>query len=165
MSTEVLIDALPEIVTQLFGFLVVFFILKKYAFGTILNLIDERRKSIADSFASIENQKKEMDNLQAEYRLKMKQIEDTARKKIQEAVEEGSRIARQIKDKAREDSLKQLERAKADIQQETVKAKAVLRRDFVEVSTKMAERILQKNLTAPDDEAFIEQILKETQEV
>jgi len=165
MSTQALLNALPEIIAQLLGFLLVFWILKKFAFGKFLALIDERRKTIADEFQNIEDQKKQIGNLEKEYRAKIQDIEKEARHKIQEAIGEGSRMAQEIKDKARSDSLKQLERTRADIKQEFLKAKAVLRKQMVEISTQMAERILRKNLNAKQDEAFVDDLMKEAEKV
>ena len=49
---------IKEVIVQIIGFLVVFFVLKKLAWGKLLGAIDARRKNIEDSFSDIEKQKK-----------------------------------------------------------------------------------------------------------
>lgn len=57
MEPHVFIKAIPEIVTQLLAFGIVFLILKKYAFGTVFNMLDQRQKEISKSFKDIEQKK------------------------------------------------------------------------------------------------------------
>lgn len=165
MEPQAVLEALPEIITQLLAFLIVFWILKKYAFGAILGLMDERRKVIAEQFREIDRKKSELERLEKEYRFKIQNIEQEARVRIQEAIQEGSRIAHEIREKARTDALGQLERARADIEEELAKARAVLKDQLVGISTRMAEKIIRKHLKPEDDEAFVKELLKEVEEV
>lgn len=165
MNADVFVQAIPEIVTQLVAFLVVFWVLKKYAFGAILKGIETRQKDIADQFASAEKSKTAAAEMEKEYRARLQHIEQESRAKIQEAVAEGQRLAQEIREKARQDAAREAERAKADIGQELAKARASLRGQVVELSSKMAEKIIRKNLTAKDDEAFIDDLLREAEKV
>lgn len=70
-----------------------------------------------------------------------------------------------MREKARVDSLRQMERAKADIDQELAKARTLLRNQMVDISAKMAEKIIRKNLKPKEDEALIEELLKEVENV
>jgi F-type H+-transporting ATPase subunit b len=164
VDPQAILKALPEIVTQLLGFLAVFWVLKRYAFGAMLGVIDERRKAIADAFRDIDAKKAELERLEKEYRSKIQNIEQEARAKIQEAVQEGTRIAQEVRDKAHRDSLARLERAKADIEQETAKARTALRDRIVELSTRMAEKIIRRHVATRGDAAFNEDILKEVED-
>jgi len=163
MDVHVFKEAIPEVLTQLLGFLIVFWVLKKYAFGAMFSIMDARREGIAKSFKDIELEKQKLEALEKEYRSKIQDIEQEARSKIQTAIREGNRIAEEVKQKANQESRKQIERAKADIQIELDKAKSVLREQMVDISTRMAERIIGKRLSQKDDEAYIKQILEETE--
>ena len=164
MNPEVFIHAIPEIVTQLVAFLTVFWILKKTVFGTVLKGIEDREKTITDAFDKIEAGKAEIARLEKEYRAKLHGIEQEARTKLQEAVQEGSRIAQEIKEKTRQDSLKVLERAKADIEHETEKARVIIRNQIVDLATKMAEKVVRKQISVRGDAAFNDDILKEVED-
>lgn len=163
MNPQVFIQAIPEIVTQLAAFLVVFWVLKKTVFGTVLAGIEEREKTIADAFKEIENLRAGAAALEKEYRTKLHAIEQEARTKIQEAVQDGNRVAQEIKEKARQESLASLDRAKADIAHETEKARVVIRNQIVNLATKMAEKVVRQHIAVRGDSAFNEDILKEVE--
>lgn len=160
---QALLKALPEILTQFLAFLVVFWVLKKYVFAAMFKVMDERKAAIAQGFQDIERKKTEIETLEKDYRVKIQHIEQEARTKIQEALTDAGRVAQEIREKARQDSLKQLERAKADIQIEMAKARVVLRNQIVELSTRMAEKVVRKNISMVGDEAFSDDIMKEVE--
>ncbi len=164
MNPHVLIDALPEIVTQLIAFLIVYWVLKKFAFQSILKVVEERQRVIADSVREAELNSRETDRLKKEYESRIHEIESEAEARIQEAIKEGNKASREIKEKAREDALAISQRAKDDVAQEYLKAKAVLREEAVELSTQVAARLIQKNLSDEDNRKFAQKVLKEAEE-
>ena len=164
MNPEVILKALPEIVTQLVAFLLVFLILKKFAFGAIFTSIEARQKAIADAIGQAQEKKAEMERLEKDYRSRLQNIEHEARAKIQDALVDAGRMAQEIKDQARRDSIAQLDRAKQDIEQEIAKARFVLRARVVEIAGRMAEKIIRKSISVKGDEAFNEDMLKEVED-
>ena len=163
MDTQAFVHAIPEIITQLLGFLIVFLVLKKFAFGSIFKILDARRDSIAQSFKDIEAKKAEIERFEKEYRSKLQNIEQEARVKIQESIQEGNRIAREIREKAAADSVAQVSRAKAEIDREIEKARTVLREQMVNLATHAAEKIIRKHFGAKEDENFVRETLKDAE--
>ena len=161
MDLNVVKAALPEIVTQLLGFLIVFFILKKFAFASILGVIDARKKKIEDEFASIDKRKLAAEELEKEYRRRLDRIEQEAREKIQEASKISEGLARDIQERARLDAQKISERTKADIEQEIAKARLSMRNEIVEISSLITEKILREKLDAREQEKLVEKFVKE----
>src|SRR3989338_9782732 len=82
-----------EILTQIFGFLIILVLLRIFAWKPILKLLDERKKRIASEFDNIEKAKQEMAKLREEYEVKLKEIDLEARKRIQEAIAGGQKMA------------------------------------------------------------------------
>ena len=165
MNTQVLLDALPEMATQLLGFLIVFFILKKFAFGSILGVLDAQRKHIEGDLAAAEHKRKEVEELEKEYRRRLNRIEQEAREKIQEASKIGMELAKDIQDKARQDSQKMVDRAKAEIDQDIAKARLSMRDDIVEISSLITERVLLEKLDAKEQEKLVDKFIKELEKV
>ena len=163
MHQEVFIRAIPEIVTQLVGFLIVFLILKKYAFGTLLRLIDERRRVIERDLKDAETRRAEAERLEAEYQAKLRLIEQEARAKILEAVGEANRVSREIREDARQEALKIIESSKADIANEVAKSRTLIRNEMVELSLRAAGRLIRKNLTDADNRELAKQALGEAE--
>ena len=163
MNTQAFTQAIPEILSQLLGFVIVFFILKRFAFGSIFKILDARRDAIANALREIEQKKADLEKFEKEYRAKLQNIEHEARVKIQEAVQDGHRISREIREKATAESLAQVSRAKVEIEREIEKARVSLREQMVNLATHAAEKILRKHLNAKEDEHFVREALKEAE--
>ena len=165
MDFKVILNAVPEILTQLVAFLVVLWILKKFAFKPILGILDERRKAIADSFSDIDRKKQELENLERDYRKRLENVDQEARVKIQEAAALGLQLSRDIQEKARLESQKLVERAKSEIEQDVVQARLKIRDEIVGLSGLMTEKIIQKKLDETEHRKLVEQFIKEMEKV
>ena len=165
MNIEVIKGYLPEIVTQLLGFLIVFFVLKKYAFGSILGMIDARRKHIEDEIASAEKKHHDMVALEKDYRERLENIEREARSKIQDASRIGQELAKDIQEAARLDAKRIYERSKMDIEQEIAKGRITLRNEIVEISGLLTEKVLREKLDAKEHEKMVSKFIQELEKV
>jgi len=156
---------LNEIIIQILGFFVVFWVLKRLAWTKVLGVIDARRKTIADTFEDLEKKKKALEDLESEYRAKLEHIEEEARAKILEAAKAGAILARDIQDKARVDAQKLVDRAQAEIEQDLVKARLTLRDQVVDLSALMAEKIIRAKLTAAEHKRLVDEFIKDIEKV
>ena len=156
---------LKEIAVQILGFAVVFLVLRKFAWNNLLGMIDTRRRTIEEAFAAIEQQKKALEQLEKEYKGRLEHIEQEARTRIQEASNIGMSLAKDIQDKAREDSQKLYDRTKAEIDQDIVKARISMRNEIVEISTMMTEKILREKLDPKEQEKLVDKFIKELEKI
>lgn len=135
-----------QVVTQILGFLIALLILKKYAWGPVLNLLEERRQKIQAEFDRIEVTKREVAALKVEIEGQLRNMEAQARVRIQEAVQEGQRVATEITDKARGEARDLVERAKEEIGRDRDKARVELRNEMVQMVVTATERIVSERL-------------------
>ncbi len=135
-----------QILTHALGFLIALWILKKYAWGPLLNLLDERRQKIEGEFQQIEDEKAEADKLKAEYENKLKNIESERRQKIAEAVNEANKMASDIKIGAQEEARNMINRTNEQLKRDVDTAKIQLKEDMVNITIKAAEKILHEKL-------------------
>ena len=135
-----------QILTQALGFLILLWLLKKFAWKPLLTLIDERREKISSEFNNIERVKSELSRLEEDYKAKLAEIDALARQRIQEAISEGQRVAIDIQEKAREEAQKTLDKAKANIEMEVSKARVELRNQVAHIAIRAAEKILKEEL-------------------
>lgn len=156
---------LKEIAVQILGFGIVFLILKKFAWGSILKMIDDRQKKIQDEFAGIEDQKRKFEELEKDYRRRLDQIEQEARVKIQEAAQIGQHLAKDIQEKARLDAQKMVERAETEIKQDFAKARLSMRDEIVEISSLITEKILKEKMDQGQHKKLVDQFIKELEKV
>ena len=147
--------SLQEILTQAGAFILLVWILKKTAWKPLLKLLDERRGRIAKGFEEIESAKKGVEKLKADYEHARAHIEEEARKKMQQAIDEGKRIARELQETSRRDARAVLEKAKEDIQLEVAKAKVTLRNEIADLTLAATERLLEEKMDATKDKELV----------
>lgn len=149
-----------QIITQIIGFLIALFILKKFAWKPLLGILEERRLRIKSEFEKLDQEKNSLKVLSSEYEDKLKDIEGLARQKILEAAKEGQQMANQVKENARKEALEIMSRSKEEIQREVEKAKVQLKNDVVNLSLQAAEKIIQEKLDKEKDEKLIRDFIE-----
>ena len=150
---------LSEVVVQLAAFLIVFLTLKKFAWKPLLAIIKARRERFEDEWNGIEKTKLDVAALQKDYQIHLQKIEEEARAKMQEAIQEGRRLAREIQEKARLESQASFEKAKDIIELEVQKARLTLRQEIAALSIQVAEKILMEKMDGSQQEEKALEIL------
>jgi F-type H+-transporting ATPase subunit b len=135
-----------QVITQILGFLLLVWLLRQFAWGPLLGLLEARRQKIAGEFQEAERRKAEADGLKARYESELKGIEAQARQKLMEAVAEGQKVAGEIKAQAQTEAQHRLERANDEIARENEKAKEVLKQRMIALALRAAEKILRQKL-------------------
>ncbi|MBU2258576.1 MAG: F0F1 ATP synthase subunit B, partial [Candidatus Omnitrophica bacterium] len=149
-----------EIVAQIVNFLLLLFLLRLFFWKRILKLLDERKARITSEFKNIEEAKKGMEGLKAEYETKLNSIEAITKVKIQEAVDEGKIKAVEIIKKANLEAQKNIDSARADIKYEINKAKEQLKEEIIDLTIGAVEGVIKDKLTEADDKKIVEEFLK-----
>ncbi|OGW88162.1 MAG: ATP synthase F0 subunit B [Omnitrophica bacterium RIFCSPLOWO2_01_FULL_50_24] len=157
--------SIPEVLTQAFAFILLVFLLKKFAWKPLLKLLDERRQKIQLGLAQIERTKSEVDALKSDYEQRQAHIQEEMRKKLQQAIAEGKLIAKEIQEGARGEARALLEKAKTDIQLETEKAKIVLKNEIADLAVSAAERLIQEKMDAQKDKGLALRFIKELEQL
>lgn len=158
---ENLID-IKLVLTQILGFVILVWILGRFAWGPIVAGLEARRQKIAGEFADAERRKHEADQLKAKYDAELRGIEALRRQGIQEGIAEGQRVAAEIKAHANDEAQARLHRAEDEMAREREKAKELLKEQVVSLSIRTAEKILQSKLDDPAQRklaaAFIDEV-------
>ena len=154
-------EILAQFVVNILAFLLLLLILKKFAWGSLLKLIDDRRAKITSEFESIERTKAELEKLKTDYQKHLDRIEEEARSKIQQAVNDGRRVASEIEEAARANAREALEKAKETITLEVAKARVELKEQVVDLAIQATHKILQQNLDEETDRRMIESFIRE----
>ena len=139
----------PQVLTQILGFLLMVWILRRYAWGPLIGMLEARRERIAGEFKEADRLRGEAMELKARYDSELKGIEAQARQRITEAVTEGQRVAAEIKVQAQKDAAARLEHAVDEISREREKAKEILKEQIIALSLRTAEKILRQKLDDP----------------
>jgi F-type H+-transporting ATPase subunit b len=162
---EALKIEIPQLITHIIGFLILLWLLKRYAWKPLLALLDERRERIKNSFIDIENKQKQAEALNAEYQAKLRDIDTEARRRLNEAVVDGEKVAAKIKEDARGEAKEMLVRTKAEIEQDLAKAKVQLKNDVVAMTIAATEKIIHERLDTPKQRELIGRFIDDIEKV
>lgn len=154
--------SVSEILTQALGFLLLVWVLKRVFWKPVLGILEARRSRIEEAFRQIDSQKKEIETLRSDYERRIDKIEEEVRAKLQAAIDEGRRIAREIQEKAREEAKDALTRTKENLSLEIAKARVELRREIADLTLLATEKLLREKMT---DEKHREKILEMIEEL
>ena len=145
----------------LLAFLIVFFILRKFAWKPILDMLGEREKGIADSIATAERVKNEMSQLQSENEKLLAQAREERTLMLKEAKETRDRIVGEAKDQAKIEANKIIIDAQAQITQQKNAALTEVKNEIGSLALEVAEKILRKQLNSGDGQEMYMKMLAE----
>jgi len=137
------------IIWTIITFLVVLFVLKKFAWPHLLVALDEREKRISDAIAAAEQARQEAEEVLREHQQKLAAADEEARKIVAEAREAGANVRQTIVSQAREEAERMLDQARTSIESEKRAAIAELRRETAHLAVQAAGALIDANL---DDE-------------
>jgi len=152
-----------QIFAQIISFLLLFFIMRVFVWKKFLKLLDDRKARIASELKSMDEARLEVAKAMGEYERKLSAIDGLAKARIEEAVAEGERIAKEILDKARLDAEKAEINSREMIEGEIKKAREDLKKDIVDITIAIAEKVIAEKLTAADDRKMVEDFIKNTE--
>ena len=140
-----LID-IRQVATQILGFLILLWIMRKYAWGPLLGQLEARREKIAGEFAEAARRQSAADEARARLDVQLREIEAQKRVKIQEGVTEGQRVAGEMQAQAQKEANARLAQAEDEVMRQREKAKEILKEQMINISLRGAEKILREKL-------------------
>lgn len=135
-----------QVAAQAICFIIFFWVLRRYAWGPVLQFLEERRDRIKGQFDEVEELKRQTQTQQAELKQRLDKIEDEARKRVQEAVMEGRKSAEAIAERARADATEIRAHAKMMCEIEFAKAMQQVKDDVVRMTITVAERLMREKM-------------------
>ena len=151
LATNPLIQVTPGLmIWTVICFLISLYVLKRYAFGPIQKLIDERRERIRQSIDEADTAREEARRLLEEHRKLIGQ----AKTQAEEILTESRRVAetnqRRMREETEADRQRRLEDIRRQIDAETRKALEQIRAEVADLSLIAAEKVVGRSF---DDEA------------
>ena len=131
-------------------FLVLVFILKKYAWKPILDSVSEREDTIRESLDSAENAKKELAELQSKNESLIAEAKIERDALLKEARELKDKIVGEAQGEAKEEADKIVQAAHSAIEAQKAGAIAEMKSEMASLSISIAEKIIRKELANDD---------------
>ena len=131
-------------------FILLLFLLRKYAWKPILNAVNEREEGIKDALASAENAKLEMQNLQADNQKLIQEARAERELMMKDAREIKAKMIADAKEEAQAAANKTIANAQATIQAEKKAAIADIKSQVANLSVEIAEKVVKQELSNKD---------------
>ena len=159
---DLLLPHLGLFVWTLLAFLIVFLILKKFAWPMILKGLNEREANIADSIATAERVKKEMAQLKSENEALLQSAREERAAMLKEAKDIKDKMINDAKEEAKTQAAKIVADANASIHHQKMAALTDIKNQVGKMVVEVSEKILRKELSdKANQEAYISQLAEE----
>ncbi len=142
-------------------FLVLLFLLKKFAWGPLLAALDERQAGIRKSLDDADTAKRELAEVQARANALIGTARMEADAILSEARADGAKIREELRDLAQQQAQAIIRDTQQQIQLERDRAVSELRQQAVELSVMIASKLIRRNLTREDNAALIDEALQQ----
>jgi F-type H+-transporting ATPase subunit b len=143
-------------------FVIVLWILKKFAWKPIMNALKDREMSIQEALMSADSARKEMEKLQADNEKIMAEARAERDTIIRDAKQVKDNMINEAKDQASDEAKKIIQAAMKEIENEKIAAIDEIKNKVAELSIEIAEKILREKLADnKKQKEMIEKLIKE----
>jgi len=143
-------------------FIILLFLLKKYAWKPILDALNSREEGIKNALDEADKARQEMVELKSSNEQIVKEARAERDSMLKEARSMKENMITEAKDEAKAQANKIIEQAKATIENEKLAAITELRNQVAELSIGIAEKIIKDELSEKDKQVeLIEKMLQE----
>ncbi len=146
---ELVTPGIGLIFWQVVTFLVVLFLLSKFAWKPIMQALRDREDSIEQALSAAEKAKLEMQGLKAENEKLLAEARMERDRILKEATDAGNSIVEAAKNKANEEGSRMIAHAREAIENEKRAAITEVKNMAAALSVEIAERILRRELNDP----------------
>ena len=147
---------------QLITFVLVYVVLRKFAFGPIIKVLNQRRETIESGVTLGEQMRKEKADAEKAVAQKLQEARLQADAIVAEAETAAKETVRTAEEKAQEKAANIIEEGKARGEQEVVRARKALESELVGLISEATEVIIGEKVDAKKDSALIDRALKES---
>ncbi|MCR2807468.1 F0F1 ATP synthase subunit B [Paenibacillus soyae] len=143
------------------AFLILYWLLNKYAFGPLFSIMEQRRQLIQQQMSTAETSRKAAETSMEEQKAALEQARKEAYAIIEQARTTSTKQADEIVQSARNEASRLKDDALKDIESEKNKAIAALRTEVGGISVQIASKIIEKQVDEKSQEQLVDQYLKE----
>ena len=136
------------LIIQIIVFLILVWFTMKFVWPPITTALDERARKIADGLAAADKAKADLSAANQRVEQELSKSRNEAAVRLAEAERRAQGMIEEAKAKAAEEASKIVAAARAEADQQSVKARQVLREEVATLAVKGAEQILRREVNA-----------------
>ena len=136
------------LIAQMIVFLILVWFTMRFVVPPIMSALDERAKKITEGLSAADKAKAELNNANKRVEEQLSSARKDATQRLADAERLAQSMVEEAKTRAVEEGAKLIASAKAEAEQESVKARESLRDQVAALAVKGAEQILRKEVNA-----------------
>jgi F-type H+-transporting ATPase subunit b len=157
-----LISVVPGLmVWTILAFGLTFLLLRRFAFGPVQRIIDQRRDRIREALDEADRARAEARELRELTAREREQAKADRERILEESRRQAQTLFEQARQRADEDLRERLEKNQRELEAENRRVLAQIRRDVVELTLLAAEKVTGKSLDAEDQRRLIDETIDE----
>jgi len=141
-------------------FVLLLVVLKKVAWGPILDALEARENEIKDALNAAEKARQEAERVSSDYEDSIRKAQAEAQQIIADAKTAGEKVKLDLETIASEKADEIIEKAKAQIDAERVKVISEIKTVAIEISLSAAAKVIEKNLDSDDNRKLVNEALE-----
>ncbi|WP_462280430.1 F0F1 ATP synthase subunit B [Salinivirga cyanobacteriivorans] len=141
---EIIMPEIGVIFWTIIAFLIVWFILRKFAWKPILKMLEERNHYINEAMHSADKAREEMKEMEARNNELVKEAKLERENLLREARDTQDKIISEARESAKKEASQMIEKARKEISAERESAFAEMKNEIVNYSVEIAEKVLRK---------------------
>jgi F-type H+-transporting ATPase subunit b len=162
LASNPLIQVTPGLmIWTVICFLATFYVLKRFAFARIQQMIDERRKRIREALDEADNARAEARQMLEEHRAMMAEARGKAEEILTHARQVAESQKKRMRDELEADRKRRIEETARQIEAETQRALEVIRAQVAELTVIATQKVTGKVLDQADHKRLIEDAVRE----
>lgn len=148
------------LIAQIVNFLIIFFVLKKFLYRPVLELLNKRQTTIKEGLKQAEEARVKLEKIVIEEKNILRNAQLQAKKIIEDSKEEAIEIAKQINDNAKKQTEKILKDAKDQITRESSEAEKKLAVNTSKLAVSFLEKALSNFFSSEEQKKVVSNALK-----
>ena len=156
---------LAQVFTQIIAFLLFLWVLRKFAWGPVMAMLEERRSRIKAEFDKIDNLEKEVNDLKEKYQTKIDEIEKEARELRLQEIKRGKEICDKMQEDAKHMISQEREQLEQQLAVEMAKAKVELRDFIVDLTINASSKLLHQSMDDETHRHLVDEYVRQVTEI
>lgn len=163
-SLDIISVNIWQMLISLANLVLLFLLLKKFLYKPVKKVLAQRQAAIDEKYAAAQAAQDNAEQNEAAWEEKMRSAQQEANDRIERATALADRRGEQIVADAQEKADRLLRQAEDEIIREREKAEESVRREIVDVSALLAEKMLGREIQTADHRALIDEFIEHVDE-
>lgn len=153
------------IIGTLLNTLILFLVLKKFLFGRVNKILEDRQKYVEDAYSAADEAKENAAALEADYNEKLKAAKEESAEIIRNATQKAQQRSDEIVFAAKGEAASLMTKANAEIEREKKRAVNQIKDDISDIAIAVASKVVEKEITSADNDKLIEDFIENVGEL